>query len=334
MKSSHLSILLLFCTLISSALHASSPSFSDTVYYELWDISSLELIGGHDVTVLGDPQVVPTEIGDAVQFDGEGDRLLVDFNPIMDAKEFTVELVFKPDACYPNNTDPRFLHIMDPDDPEEKRVMIELRIDASNQCYMDGFMKTDAGSLPLIDETLLHATEVWQHVAITYKDSTLTTYFNGVEELSGTLHYSNAIVNTTGKTSLGARMNEVKFYSGLIKTLKVTHTKLAPEDFTFIHDSTGTFVPAESMPSREEGFDVFPVPADQSLAFSLSQDLIGKNAEIQLCNSSGILVHARELGYTLKDVLTIDTSHFPNGVYFLRVRTGGQTEVRRIVILH
>ena len=116
--------------------------------------------------------------------------MLVDFNPIMDAKEFTVELVFKPDACYPNNIEPRFLHIQDPDDPEAKRVMIELRIDANNQCYMDGFMKTDSGSLALIDETLVHPTEVWQHVAITYKDSTLTTYFNGTKELSGTLHYS------------------------------------------------------------------------------------------------------------------------------------------------
>jgi len=113
------SFLLLFTAMTYSL--AQSP---DSVYYELWDISNLELIGGHSLTILGDPQVVATEIGDAVQFDGEGDRILVDFNPVMDAKEFTVELVFKPDACYPDNTDPRFVHIQDPDDPDEKRIMI------------------------------------------------------------------------------------------------------------------------------------------------------------------------------------------------------------------
>lgn len=231
MKSILRFFLFLFAILMGGLLHA-----SDSVYYEQWDISNLEIIGGHSVTTLGDPQVVSTEIGMAVLFDGDGDRLLVNFNPLMDAKEFTVELVFKPDACYPNHTEPRFVHIQDPDDPGEKRVMIELRIDADNQCYMDGFVKTDEGSLALIDESLVHATEVWQHVAITYKDSTLSTYFNGIKELSATLKYSSAIVNTLGKTSLGARMDERAYYAGLMKTLKVTHACLEPEEFIVPED--------------------------------------------------------------------------------------------------
>lgn len=226
MKAELRYILFLFAILMGGLLHA-----SDTVYYEVWDISNLESIGGHGVEVLGDPQVVSTEMGDAIRFDGAGDRLLVDFNPLMDAEEFTVELVFKPDACYPNNTEPRFVHIQDPDDPETKRVMIELRVDANNKCYMDGFIKTDSESLALIDENLVHATEVWQHVAITYKDGTLSTYFNGIKELSGTLHHSSAIVNTLGKTSLGARMDKRAYYAGLMKTLKVTHACLEPEEF-------------------------------------------------------------------------------------------------------
>ena len=155
----------------------------DSIYYELWDISNLDSIGGHPVSVLGDPQIVSTDLGDAVKFDGEDDRLLVDFNPIMDAREFTVELVFKPDAFHQGNEAPRFVHIQDPDDPQGKRVMIELRVNENDECYMDGFINTDAESLALIDETLLHSTEVWQHVAITYKDSILTTYFNGTKEL-------------------------------------------------------------------------------------------------------------------------------------------------------
>ena len=303
MKSLLLSFPLLFLALISSNLIA-----SDSVYYELWDISNLEIIGGHEVSTFGDPQVVSTEIGDAVQFDGEGDRLLVDFNPIMDAKEFTVELVFKPDACFPNNTAPRFLHIQDPDDPDAKRVMIELRVDENNMCYMDGFMNTDAGSLTLKDETLVHPTEVWQHVAITYKDSTLTTYFNGVEELSGTLHYSESIVNTVGKTSIGARMNEVKFYSGLIKTLKVTHTKLAPEDFTFIHDSTATSARDLHLLSGNEWLEVFPVPANQTVTVKLNPEQNGGGAELRIFNSSGTLVNTLETDHISEDNLDIDIS--------------------------
>jgi len=329
MKFSRLFICLISFVLMSSALIA-----SDTAYYELWDISNLEMIGGHAVTSFGDPQVVSTEIGDAVQFDGDEDRLLVDFNPIMDAKEFTVELVFKPDACYPDNTDPRFVHIQDPDDPDKKRLMIELRVDANNQCYMDGFLRTDAGSLPLIDETLVHPTEVWQHVAITYKDSVFTTYFNGVEELSGIVPYTFTVINTIGKTSLGARMNEVKYYSGLLKTLKVTHTRLAPEDFTFIHNSTGTTARnLHTQPEMEE-MEVFPVPADLSLNVKLSPEQIGTGVEVRLLNSSGTIVHERNIGSSLQNNLTINTSHLENGVYFLSVSKLSFTSFRRVVVLH
>jgi len=329
MKSLLLSIFLTFCTLMSS--QGIAP---DTVYSELWDISSLEMIGGHDVSTLGDPQVVATDIGDAVQFDGDGDRLLVDFNPIMDAREFTVELVFKPDACYPHNTDPRFLHMMDPDDPEEKRVMIELRIDENNMCYMDGFMKTDAASLALKDETLVHPTGIWQHVAITYKDSTLTTFFNGIEELNGTLHYEKVILNPTGKTSIGARMNEVKFYSGLIKTLKVTHARLAPEDFTFIHDSIGTSARDFLQPPEKKGVELFPVPADQTLTLKLTPEQIDSNLVIQIHNSAGGLVHRKQMNQTSWSNMTIDTSHLQNGVYFLSVSNLSYTLFSRIVVLH
>ena len=207
---------------------------SDTLYSELWDISNLEKIGGHSVSAFGNPVIVPTELGDAVEFDGEEDQLLVDFNPLMDATEFTVELIFWPAASYPDFTEPRFVHIQDPEDPEGKRVMMELRINANNQCYLDGYMKTDLEGLTLIDESRVHPTETWHHAAITYKDSTFTTYFNGVKELSGTCHYSEFIVNPTGKTSLGARMNQVAHFSGRMKTLKISHACLEPDQFLSI----------------------------------------------------------------------------------------------------
>jgi len=250
MKSLLLFFPLLFLALISSTLIA-----SDTVYYEQWDISSLEMIGGHEVTSFGDPQVVSTEIGDAVQFDGDGDRLLVDFNPIMDAKEFTVELVFKPDACYPNNTDPRFVHIQDPDDPENKRLMIELRIDANNQCYMDGYLKTDAGSL-------------------------------------------------------------------------------APEDFTFIHDSAATSVREVQILPEIEEMEVFPVPVDQNLTVKLSPAQMGTNVEIRVLNSSGAIVLVRNMDNASQDNLNIDTSQFLDGIYFLCTSTLNHTYFSRVFVLH
>jgi len=240
MKIKLMSSLIMSIVFTFQLLYSISLIASDTVYYEIWNINNLEIIGGHEVTVFGNPEVVSTKIGDAVKFDGNGDRLIVDFNPLKDAKEFTVELVLKPDACYPDNIDPRLVHIQDPLDSDAKRLMLELRIDKNNQCYMDGFLQTDMMKLPLIDETLLHPTEEWHHIAVTYKDKEFTTYFNGIKELRGIVDYSNIIINTTGKTSLGARLNNIKFYSGLMKTLKVTHTSLDPKDFIFINDNSSS----------------------------------------------------------------------------------------------
>ncbi len=238
MKIKRMSSLRIVIVFTVQLLCCTSLFASDSTYYEIWDINNLEIIGGHEVTVFGNPEVVSTKIGDAVKFDGDNDRLVVDFNPLKDAKEFTVELLFKPDARYPDNIDPRLVHIQDPLDADEKRLMLELRIDKNNQCYMDGFLQTDMMRLPLIDETLLHSTEEWHHIAITYKDKEFTTYFDGIKELSGIVDYSNIIINTTGKTSLGARLNNIKFYSGLMKTLKVTHASLDPKNFIYINDNT------------------------------------------------------------------------------------------------
>ncbi|MFH0759719.1 MAG: DUF362 domain-containing protein [Bacteroidota bacterium] len=304
----------------------------DTLYYELWDISNLETIGGHSVTSSGDPQVVSTELGDAVEFDGDGDRLLVDFNPIMNAKEFTVELVFKPKACYPENTAPRFVHIQNPDDPDAKRVMIELRVDENNQCYMDGFIKTDAGSLTLINETLVHSTEKWQHVAITLKDSIFTTFFNGIEELSGILRYDSMIVDSIGKTSLGARMNEEAYYAGLMKTLKVSHACLKPEDFILppVTDTTITELPVAGV---EIGMDVFPVPANRYMKVKMEPGQYMNSAEVLIGDLSGRTIFRKAYPRDGGE-LTIDTSDFMVGVYIVTIQSSGQSVFRRVVVIH
>ncbi len=203
---------------------------------ETWDIDNLDKIGGHDIVVNGNPEVVETEIGAAVKFDGDGDMILVDCNPIGEAKAFTVEVLFKPTGSYPDNIAPRFIHIQDPDDQDNKRLMIELRINENNQCYLDGFLRTDTMSLVLIDENLVHPTDQWNHAAVTYENGVMTTWFNGEKELSGQLSYAEVMINPVGKVSIGGRMNHRSWFNGLIKTLKVTHKVLDPDKFIQLPD--------------------------------------------------------------------------------------------------
>ena len=217
--------------LVSCILPLASFAQSGKTYSEIWELKSLRRIGGHKVEVFGNPEVVKTERGKAVEFDGIDDRLLVDFNPIGDAKEFTVEVIFKAYPAYEISNQPRFVHIQDPNDTLEKRVMVELRLTQSNEWYLDGYMLTDAGERTLQNRKLTHPIGDWYHAALTYKDNTFTTYVNGVQEVSGTISFNKVLINKTGKVSLGGRMNEINYYCGLIKTLKVTHRALDPKDF-------------------------------------------------------------------------------------------------------
>jgi hypothetical protein len=199
--------------------------------FQKWELKSLKKIGGHKVQVFGNPEVVKTDIGKAIRFDGIDDRILVDNNPIGTAKEFTIEVIFKADPAYEISNQPRFVHFQDPGDNLEKRVMVELRLTTDNKWYLDGYMQTDAGNKTLVNRTLTHPLGSWDHVALTFKGNTFTTYVNGVKEISGEVPWKDMLINERGKVSMGGRMNEINYFAGLIKTLKVTHKALSPEQF-------------------------------------------------------------------------------------------------------
>ena len=217
--------------LIKSIVVLSCAAQTGNTKSEIWELKSLKKIDGHKVQVFGNPVVVKTEIGKAIKFDGVDDRILVDNNPVGSAKEFTIEVIFKADAAYKISSQPRFVHFQDPADPQEKRVMVELRLTPENQWYLDGYMETDAGNKTLVNRTLTHPLGNWDHVALTFKDNTFTTYVNGVSEVTGQVPWDEKLINEKGKVSIGGRMNEVFYYKGLIKTIRVTHKALAPGKF-------------------------------------------------------------------------------------------------------
>ncbi len=84
------------------------------------------------------------------------------------------------------------------------------------------------------DENHLHPTEQWLHAAIVYSNSVMTTYVNGVKELLGEVGFTETLINPSGKVAIGGRMNHVAWFSGLVKTLKVNHMALEPEDSVYL----------------------------------------------------------------------------------------------------
>ncbi|HOY23378.1 MAG TPA: LamG domain-containing protein, partial [Cellvibrio sp.] len=192
-------------------LYGCTSQSSKKLQSEIWKFDSLTNINGYTVEQMGQPKVVSTPLGKAVSFDGDGDRLLVNANPLGDATEFTIEIMFKPNDGFPKNHEPRIFHIESTDNPA-RRITIELRLNDKKQWYFDAFIKSEKSQFTLIDPTKVHPVGEWAHAAMTYKDRQFVSYVNGKKELSGEVDYLTIPANA--KTSVGARMNQIHWFNG------------------------------------------------------------------------------------------------------------------------
>jgi PelA/Pel-15E family pectate lyase len=186
-----------------------------------WRLETLQRIGGHPVTVVGNPKVVDTDIGPAIAFDGADDGLFVDVNPLDGLKAFTVETVFKPAPGGPEEQ--RFLHFEEA--RTGNRALMELRRRADDRWALDTYLRSGEAGLTLLDRNRTHPADRWYVAALTYDGKTMTHYVDGVREMSGETAFAPL---QGGRTSIGVRQNRVSWFKGQIHRIRVTGAALTP----------------------------------------------------------------------------------------------------------
>lgn len=189
----------------------------------LWQIDNLTEIGGHPVTVLGDPTVIKTAEGQAVEFDGADDALILDTNPLTGAAAFTVEVIFRPDPG--GEQEQRFLHFQA---AEDHRVLVETRLNDRDEWFLDTFIKSGEPERTLQSREIWHPLGSWYHAALVYDGQEMQHYVNGIEEGAGPVDY---LPMEGGQTSIGCRLNQVFWFKGVISAVKISHRALTPADF-------------------------------------------------------------------------------------------------------
>ena len=184
-----------------------------------WTVDNLNSVGGHAPRVEGAPRVVDK----AVEFDGVDDGLEIPILPLAGEREFTVEILFRPDADGP--AEQRFLHLQE--DASQSRLLIETRVVPGGTWYLDTYIETELDNGKLMDEQKTHRTGSWTTAALSYDGRTMRHYVNGKEELSRELKFRPL---TQGRTSLGMRLNRVFWFKGAIRTVRFTPRALPPAD--------------------------------------------------------------------------------------------------------
>jgi hypothetical protein len=210
-------IVLTACIACSDAqVAAGTPAAAEPI---VWKLESISRIGDHATTVLGSPRVAREGKQAAICFDGKSDAILLSTNPIEGWAQFTIEALIKPDAVGPEEQ--RFLHIQD---ERERRLLLETRLTPRGEWALDTFLlASPEARLALLDRTLLHPAEQWQWVALAFDSETMRHYVNGEKELEGKVAFQPM---TSGRMSLGVRLNKVSWYKGCIREVRFTPAAL------------------------------------------------------------------------------------------------------------
>lgn len=186
----------------------------------VWKLDNLKSIGGHVPEVLGSPQIVQTPHGSGMQFNGQSDGLILPTNPLKGLSQFTIEMLFKPDAG--GLAEQRFLHAQD---EAGSRALMETRLFGDNWAF-DAFLLSGSNQLALYDRTKLHPVDRWTWVAMVYDNGKFTSYIDGVKELEGNVAIPPM---GEGKISLGVRQNKVYWFKGTIQQVRFHQSALTPD---------------------------------------------------------------------------------------------------------
>ena len=191
--------------------------------HRVWELDSIEAVGGYPIDVDGRPVVVDGPYGSAIQFNGAGDALFVESNPLAGLEAFTVEMVFRPDAG--GLPEQRFFHL---GEVNGDRVLFETRLTEDGHWYLDTFISSGDSNRPLLNESHLHPVGQWYHLALTCDGQQEVNYVNGIQEASGSIDFVPLV---GGQTSIGVRLNRVCWFRGAIGRIRFTAGVLEPDEF-------------------------------------------------------------------------------------------------------
>ena len=227
------------CSIVVAAVLgvlATSASDSWAQDGKVFKFDNLSRIGGMTPKVEGSPQLVDSPVGKAVQFNGKDTGLFFPGRPLVGAKTFTIEAIFRPEG---GDFQQRWMHIAETDpktgldanpggtsDPNP-RFMFEVRV-VDGQWYLDAFVNSASGSKALIDPKKLHPINQWYAVEQTYDGKTYRSYVNGVLENEGEVAFTP---HKAGHMMVGVRMNHVNYFKGSVAEARYTDRALKPSEF-------------------------------------------------------------------------------------------------------
>ncbi|HEV2324604.1 MAG TPA: LamG-like jellyroll fold domain-containing protein [Terracidiphilus sp.] len=194
----------------------------------IWRFDRTDLIGGQKTSVFGHPGVVKTRYGNALQFNGVDDAVIIPQHPLAGASTYTWEVIFRPDG---GSFAQRFFHLQEQDPATGQdtgnRMLFEIRVVKGQWC-LDSFASSGENHRTLLNCKLLHPLGKWYVVTAVYDGKELRNYVDGQLQGEGSLHLKPQL---PGRSSVGMRINRKFFFKGAILMARMTPRALPPGEF-------------------------------------------------------------------------------------------------------
>ena len=218
---------------------ATAAVFAQSPRETVWTFDRLDNIGGFKTTVEGNPRVVDTPIGKAIEFDGVDDAIWIEKHPLAGAETFTFEAIFRPDG---GAFEQRWFHLAQRDpstgllasaehpktgQDANARFLFELRA-VENNWYLDAFVNGAGYNRALMFKDKLHPVGRWYHVAMTYDGKIFRSYVNGVPQGEAEIAFKP---QGEGAASVGTRINRRNYFKGAVRQARFTPRALTPDQF-------------------------------------------------------------------------------------------------------
>jgi hypothetical protein len=333
MKKTSFIILIIFF-LSESILPQNSHVQKSIMDGSQWFMNRTDSIGGYGATALTAlPTIVSTPYGDAAQFNGTNQALLINNNPLGTATQFTIEVFFRPDSATASINEQRFLHIRNLAN-DNRRVLMELRWLPSQTWVLDTYIKSDTTATPnavtIVDSTKTHPVAQWHHVALVYDGKRMHQFVNGIDQIDSTVIYQQ--IDLAGKTSIGARQDPRSWFKGIIYMVKVTPRALTSAEFTF-PVVTG-MQRGNIAPKGIELGQNYPNPFNPSTTINYEMPSPGK-VSIKVFNVLGKEVGTLAEGYQSAGVheVKFQNASLPSGTYFCRLQAGDYVSIKKMTLL-
>jgi hypothetical protein len=197
-------------------------TLSQSIHQTEWILSDLISAKTEGIRIAGNPQVIDCKYGKALLFNGSTDGIFMDQMPLDDLKQFTIEVIFRPESG--GNFEQRFFHS---GEVNGDRVLLEMR-STKTDWYFDAFITSGDQKKTLIEPTLVHPLDQWYHVAFVIRSGKQETYINGTKELESQIEIAPL---HGGKTSIGVRQNEQSWFKGAIFKIRISPEALNPASF-------------------------------------------------------------------------------------------------------